>query len=274
MIDFNREHHGHREPGGLRWGVEPICRMLTEHGVQITPSTYYEWKDKLPSPREQHDQVLIVEIQQVWDENFQAYRGQEDLADVEPGKHTGGPVHRGTVDAPDRYPGCAPGSGEAHHYRRGCPLPGDLAQRQYAPDVPNILWAANFTYVSTRSGWAYVAFVTDPYARRILGWRVTTSMTTTLVLDTVEQAIWQRERDSHADELVSVITHSDHRCQYTSVHYGERLAQSGPTPSAGTVADSYNNTQAETINRLYKTELVKRHGPWHNADHLELATAE
>jgi len=152
-------------------------------------------------------------------------------------------------------------------------LPSDKVGRDFSATAPNRLWVADITYVSTWNGWAYTAFVTDAFARRILGWRVATTMTTDLVLDALEQAIWTRDRDGHGD-LSALVGHADHGSQYTSLRYGQRLAQAGITASTGSVGDSYDNALAETINGLYKTELVKRHGPWKNADHLEYATAE
>ncbi len=274
MIDFIREHHDHRESGGLRWGVEPICRVLTEHGVMIAPSTYYEWRDKLPSARDVRDQVLSVEIRRVWDQNFQVYSARKVWLQL---NREATPVARCTVERLMRamsLKGVHQGTVRRTTIASGVPLPQDLVQRRFDPEAPNTLWVCDFTYVSTWSGWAYVAFVTDAYARRILGWRVHTTMSATLVLDALDQAIWQRGRDGHAHELSGVIAHSDHASQYTSVVYGEQLANAGLVPSAGTVGDSYDNALAETINGLYKTELVKRHSPWRTADHLELATAE
>jgi len=127
--------------------------------------------------------------------------------------------------------------------------------------------------VSTWSGWVYIAFVVDAYARRILGWRAGTTMTTKLVLDALEQAIWTRGREGHAD-LAGLVHHHDHGSQYTSLALGERLAESGIRPSVGAVGSSYDNALAETINGLYKTELIKRRGPWRGVDQVEIATAE
>jgi putative transposase len=132
--------------------------------------------------------------------------------------------------------------------------------------------AAHNTYVSTWSGWVYTAFVTDAYARRILGWRCGTTMTTQLVLDALDQAIWTRQRTGA--DLESVVAHSDRGSQYTSLRYGERLAEAGISPSVGSVGDSFDNALAETINGLYKTELIKPRGPWKTVDDVEIATAE
>jgi putative transposase len=148
----------------------------------------------------------------------------------------------------------------------------DLVARHFAPTAPDRLWVADITYVSTWSGWVYVAFVTDAYARRILGWRCGTTMSTQLVLDALDQAIWTRTRTGA--DLESVVAHSDRGSQYTSLRYGERLAEAGISPSVGSVGDSFDNALAETINGLYKTELIKPRGPWKSVDDVEIATAE
>ncbi len=149
--------------------------------------------------------------------------------------------------------------------------PADLVQRRFSPSAPNRLWVADITYVSTWSGWVYVAFVIDAYARRILGWRTSTSMTTTLVLDAIEHAIWTRERDGC--NVKDVVHHTD-KGSYTSIAFSERLAAAGIQPSVGAVGSSYDNALTETINGLYKTELIKQRGPWRTVDHVEFATAE
>jgi putative transposase len=154
----------------------------------------------------------------------------------------------------------------------GAQRPADLVQRRFGALVPDRLWVADITYVSTWSGWVYVALVTDAYARRILGWRVATTMTTQLVLDALEQAIWTRQR---ADRTVEhVVAHSDRGSQYTSIRYSERLAEVGIAASVGSVGDSYDNALAETINGLYKAEVIRHRGPWRSIDSVEFATAE
>ncbi len=204
--------------------------MLTEHGVRIAPSTYYEWRDKLPCDREQRDQVLTVGIQRVWDENFQVYGARKVWLTL---NQESIPVARCAVERLMRQMGLQGvhrGTVRRTTVPDGAAVADDPVQRQFDPSAPNLLWVCDFTYVSTWSGWAYTAFVTDAYARRILGWRVATCMSTTLVLDALDQAVWQREREGHTHELTTVIAHSDHGCQCTSVRYGERLAQSGLTP--------------------------------------------
>ncbi len=147
------------------------------------------------------------------------------------------------------------------------PRAPDLVKRRFVADRPNQLWVSDFTYVSTWSGFVYVAFIVDVYSRMVVGWRVSTTMTTSLVMDALEHAIWTRKT-----VLKGVIAHSDAGSQYTSIAYTERLAEIGASPSIGTVGDSYDNSLAESFNGLYKTELTKRRGPWRNAEHLETET--
>jgi putative transposase len=150
------------------------------------------------------------------------------------------------------------------------PCPLDLVNRQFQASRPNQLWVSDFTYVSTWQGWLYVAFVIDVFARRIVGWRVSTRMTTDFVLDALEQALYARqpERDG------TLVHHSDRGSQYVSIRYSERLSEAGIEPSVGSRGDSYDNALAETINGLYKTELIHRRAPWKTRESVELATLE
>jgi putative transposase len=150
--------------------------------------------------------------------------------------------------------------------------PHDLVDRNFRPLAPDRLWVADFTYVSTWSGWCYTAFVIDAYARRILGWSVATTMTSRFVVDAVEQAIWTRGREGR--DLAGLIAHHDHGVQYLSVAYSEHLATAGIKPSTGAVGSSYDNALAESVIGLYKTELIKPRRPWKGLDDLEIATAE
>jgi len=157
----------------------------------------------------------------------------------------------------------------------------DLVNRKFNPVAPNTLWVADLppqaggapSYVSTWPGWVYVAFVIDAYSRRIVGWRTATSMNTQLVLDAIEHAIWTRSCEGITD-LSGLIDHHDRGAQYTSIAYTERLSGAGIDSSIGTTGDSYDNALAETINGLYKTELIRPRGPWRTADHVEIATLE
>ena len=152
---------------------------------------------------------------------------------------------------------------------KALPCPLDRVNRQFKADRPNQLWVSDFTYVSTWQGWLYVAFVIDVFARRIVGWRVSSSMRTDFVLDALEQALYARQ-----PELGNLIHHSDRGSQYVSIRYTERLAEAGIEPSVGSRGDSYDNALAETINGLYKAELIHRRAPWKTKAAVELATLE
>ena len=153
---------------------------------------------------------------------------------------------------------------------KAVPCPLDRVHRQFKADRPNQLWVSDFTYVSTWQGWQYVAFVIDVYARRIVGWRQSSSMRTDFVLDALEQALFDR-RPERTDALIH---HSDRGSQHVSIRYSERLAEAGIEPSVGSKGDSYDNALAETINGLYKAELIHRRARWKTKESLELATLE
>ncbi len=148
----------------------------------------------------------------------------------------------------------------------------DRVNRHFAALAPNILWVADITYVKTHAGWVYVAFVTDVYSRRILGWQTSTSLYTDLALDALKMAIWRRRRDGA--DLTGLIHHSDRGVQYTAIRYGQALADCDAVSSVGSKGDSYDNALAEALNSLYKAELVRNKGPWNSIDDLEIATAQ
>jgi putative transposase len=150
--------------------------------------------------------------------------------------------------------------------------PEDLVERKFAAERPNQLWVVDFTYVPTWAGFVYVAFCIDVYSRMITGWRASTSMTTDLVLDALEMGIWQRQRQGHS--VQGLVHHSDAGSQYTSIRYSERLADAGAKPSIGSIGDSYDNAMAESVIGLFKTELIRRRGPWPSHDAVEIATLE
>ena len=242
--------------------------------MQIAPSTYYEYIDRQPSRRQVRDQRLKADIERIHGENYGVYGARKmwlalRREDIE--------VARCTVERLMAELGLSGAvRGKTKRTTIADPTaarPADLVQRQFAPPAPNRLWVADLTYVSTWSGFAYVAFVIDAYARRILGWRVATTMTTTMVLDAIEQAIWTRAREGIFD-LKDVVHHTDQGSQYTSIRFSERLAEAGIQPSVGAVGSSYDNALAETINGLYKTELIKPRKPWRTIEEVELATAE
>ena len=253
------------------YGVEPICKVL-----QVAPSAYRrhaarQRNPELRSARAKRDELLMPHIERVWHANMQVYGAEkvwkqmnrEDIA-----------VARCTVERLMRRLGL-------EGVRRGktvrtttpdtsAPCPLDRVNRQFQANRPNQLWVSDFTYVSTWQGWLYVAFIVDVFARRIVGWRVSTTMTTDFVLDALEQALYDRQPDPE-DALVH---HSDRGSQYVSIRYSERLAEAGIAPSVGSKGDSYDNALAETINGLYKAELIHRRGPWKTREAVELATLE
>ncbi|ACH83658.1 Integrase catalytic region [Acidithiobacillus ferrooxidans ATCC 53993] len=253
------------------FGVEPICRVL-----QIAPSGYRLHATRQRNPalrcaRAQRDDVLIPKIERVWQANLQVYGADKVWRQM---KREGTEVARCTVERLMNRLGLR-GAVRGKSVRttvpdskQPCPL--DRVNRQFKADRPNQLWVSDFTYVSTWQGWLYVAFVIDVFARRIVGWRVSRSMTTDFVLDALEQALYARQPECDG----SLVHHSDRGSQYVSIRYSERLAEAGVEPSVGSKGDSYDNALAETINGLYKAELIHRRGPWRTREAVELATLE
>jgi transposase InsO family protein len=257
FIDQERETHG----------VESICKVLP-----IAPSTYYRCKHLAGNPdqrcdRERRDEELKPEIARVYEENLKVYGARkvwkqlnrEDIA-----------VARCTVERLMTKLGL-------EGVRRGRPCrttipdeladkPLDLVNRNFSADRPNRLWVADITYVATWSGFVYVAFVVDVFSRYIVGWRVLKSLQTDIVLDALEQALWARGKPK------GVTHHSDRGSQYLSIKYTERLTEAGFKASVGSVGDSYDNALAETINGLYKAEVIHKSGPWKGLDDVEQAT--
>ena len=241
--------------------------------MQIAPSTYYEHLDREPTRREVRDDELKAHINRVHGANYGVYGARKVWLTL---NREGVEVARCTVErlmSDLGLRGAVRGKATTTTIADpGAARPADLVGRRFGPVAPNRLWVADLTYVSTWSGFAYVAFVTDAYARRILGWRVASTMATTMVLDSIEQAIWTRQRDGILD-LKDVVHHTDRGSQYTSIRFTERLAEAGIQPSVGAVGSSYDNALAETINGLYKTELIKPGKPWRTVEDVELATA-
>jgi putative transposase len=255
-----------------RFGVEPICRVLTEHGCPIAPSTYYDAKGRPPSARARREERLRAAITAVHQDNYGVYGARKVWLAL---NREGIPVARCTVERLMRELGLA-GARRGKRRRTTVPdpaaaRPGDLVQRQFHRPAPDRLWVADFTYVPTWSGMVYVAFVIDAYSRRIVGWRAATSMRTSLVLDALEQAIWTRQRGG-ASSMAGLICHHDAGSQYTSIAFTERLAAAGAQPSVGSVGDAYDNALAESVIGLYKTELIRPRGPWRTAEQVEIAT--
>lgn len=272
-----------------RFGVEPICRVLSEHGVPIAPSSYYAFKTRPVAARTQRDALLLVEIERVFHDRHLG-RGlagvrkmwrllQRQLADGVIDAELG-PVAKCTVERLMKQAGLSGarrGGDKVITTRRdeSATRAPDLVERDFHADKPNVLWVVDFTYVPTWSGMAFTAFVTDVFSRRIVGWRTASRMPTELPLDALEMALWTRQRQGVTDEhgrLAGLIQHSDAGSQYTAIRYAERLTDAGAIASIGTVGDSYDNAMAESVIGLYKTECVRHDGPFRTVDDLELAT--
>ena len=262
MVSFIDDHRA-------EYGVEPICRVLP-----IAPSTYYASKaceadPTLRSKRSIRDEDLRVEIQRVYDENRRVYGAPKIWRQL---RREGIEVARCTIERLMREMGL-------RGVRRGkrvrttiadddASRPADLVKRDFTADRPDQLWVADFTFVSTWTGFVYVAFIVDVFSKMIVGWRASRSMTTDFVLDALEQAIHARR------PCEGLVHHSDQGSQYLSIRYSERLDEAGIKPSVGTVADSYDNALAETINGLYKAEVIYKEGPWRSGDAVEYATMD
>jgi putative transposase len=253
------------------YGVEPICRVLP-----IAPSTYHEHAAQRRDPsrmsdRAKRDEVLKYKVKRVFESNFGVYGVRKVWWQL---LREGIRVARCTVERlmrEMRLKGVIRGRTiRTTIGDKATPCPLDHVNRQFHAPAPNQLWLSDFTYVATWSGFVYVAFVIDAYARRIVGWRVSRTAHAGFVLDALEQALHER-RPARGDGLVH---HSDRGSQYVSIKYTDRLATAGIEPSVGSVGDSYDNALAETINGLYKAELIHRRGPWRSFDAVEFATLE
>jgi putative transposase len=264
MIAFIDEHRD-------VYGVEPICRVLP-----IAPSTYHAHAARRVdpgtlSPRAKRDEILKAHIRRVFEENFRVYGvrklwrqlGREGIA-----------VARCTVARLMKAMGLQ-GAVRGRPVRttvsdKAAPCPLDRVNRQFRAPQPNVLWVSDFTYVATWTGFVYVAFVIDAFARRIVGWRVSRTAQATFVLDALDQALHER-RPVQGGGLVH---HSDRGSQYLALRYTKRLAEAGIEPSVGSVGDSYDNALAETIIGLFKAEVIHRRGPWRSFEAVEFATLE
>lgn len=219
--------------------------------------------------RKKLDATLSGDIKRVWEENHSAYRPRKAWRQL---KREGYEVARCTVERLMHHMGLH-GVVRGAHKRTTIasdpdPKPLDLVKRVFHADRPNQLWVATFTYVATWVGFVYVAFVIDVFSRMIVGWRTAKAMTTDLTLDALEQALWARRVKGN------LIHYSDHGSQYISIRYTERLAEAGVTPSVGTVGDGYDNALAETINGLFKAEVIYLDGPWKGLESVECATLD
>jgi len=260
FVDAYRDDHG----------VEPICRV-----VEIAPSTYWahvrrRQHPETAPPRVQEDERFMTEIRRVFDVHFQVYGVRKVWHQL---KREGHDVGRGRVERLMRKMGIfgvirgAKTRTTVPDKKSPCPL--DHVNREFKALRPNLLWVSDFTYVATWAGFVYVAFVIDAYARKIVGWRVSRSAHAGFVLDALEQALHDRRPVAG-----SLVHHSDRGVQYVSITYTQRLAEAGLVPSVGSVGDSYDNALAETINGLYKAEVIHRRGPWRTLEAVEYATLE
>ena len=262
MIAFIEDHK-------VAHGVEPICKVLP-----IAPSTFYDHLAKRANPdllsdRAQRDMALRPEIERVWEQNYKVYGVRKVWHQL---RREGFDVARCTVARLMKDLGLEGIiRGKKHRTTipdKSQPCPLDKVNRQFKAPAPNMLWVSDFTYVATWQGFVHVAFVIDAFARRIVGWRVSRMAHAEFVLDALEQAVHQRQPG------LGLIHHSDRGSQYLSIRYTERLAEAGIEPSVGSVGDSYDNALAETINGLFKAEVIHRRGPWRSFDAVEYATLE
>ncbi|GAA1553417.1 hypothetical protein GCM10009691_29750 [Brevibacterium picturae] len=250
------------------FGVEPICRELP-----IAPQTYYAAKGRSPSKRSVSDEETVTRIHAVHRENYGVYGVRKVHAQL---RREGHPVARCTVERLMRREGLR-GISRQKGPRTTIPgpfsdRPGDLVDRRFTAPAPDCLWVADITYIRTFSGWVYAAFVLDVFARRIVGWQLSTSLHTDLALDALEMGIWTRQRAGRG--LSQLIHHSDRGVQYRAVRYTERLAEAEAVASVGSKGDSYDNAMAEALNSLFKAELVRNLGPWKGIEDLEIAVLE
>ena len=252
-----------------RYGVEPMCAVLP-----IASATYFRHKRCQADPdqrsqRAQRDAWLTTQIQRVWDEHFGVYGVRKVWRQL---MRENIAVARCTVERLMQQMGLQ-GTVRGRTFKTtiaqdGAVRPADLVNREFVATRPNELWVADLTYVATWRGFVYVAFVMDVFARRIVGWRVSSSLRTDLALDALEQALYARPA---VDQLVH---HSDWGSQYLSIRYTDRLADAGIDPSVGSIGDSYDNALAESVIGLYKTEVIRRRGPWRHLEAVEFATLE
>ncbi|MEU8140260.1 IS3 family transposase [Streptodolium elevatio] len=268
FIDEHRDRFG---------GVEPICHVLTGHGVSIAPSTYYAHRQRLrrPSARTVRDAELKAVIREVFDANFRVYGARKIWRELH---RRGHPAARCTVERLMRDLGIA-GAVRGKRIVTTIRDPAasrapDLVDRDFVAPAPNRCWVADFTHVAARAGVVYVAFVVDTFSRRIVGWSASMSKQTQLVLDAVEMGLWQRDRDGRPHVPGELVHHSDAGSQYTSFRLAAHLDRAGIAASIGSVGDAYDNALMESAIGLFKTELIKPRQPWASLSQVELATAE
>lgn len=260
--------HADRRTDGRRWGIEPICAALN-----VATSTYYEVKSREPSARATRDAVMAPILLALWIANLRVYGARKLWIAARDAGHDIGRDQvarlmrslgiRGVSKARTRVvtTGSDPTADRAP----------DLVDRDFTADRPNQLWVTDITYVATKAGTAYACFIIDAFSRMIVGWAVAGHMRTSMVLDALEMARMRRGTD-----LEGLVTHSDAGSQFTSIRYSERVDEIGAVPSIGSVGDSYDNALAESVNSLYKAEIIYHpdRGPWRTVTDVELATLE
>ncbi|MCC2280997.1 IS3 family transposase [Streptomyces sp. ET3-23] len=268
FIDEHRDRFG---------GVEPICAVLTMHDCKIAPSTYYAHKKRLdsPSPRTVRDSELKPLIHEVFENNYRVYGARKIWRELNRQGHT---VARCTVERLMRESGIAGAvRGKKIITTIADPTASrapDRLERDFVTPAPNHTWVADFTHIAAWAGTVYVAFVVDTFSRRIVGWSAAPVKETVFVLDALEMALWQRDREQHPVQPGKLTHHSDAGSQYTSSRLAEHLEAAGIAASIGPVGDAYDNALMESTIGLFKTELIKPRGPWKTLAQIELATAE
>lgn len=279
MIVAYIDAHREREVDGVKFGVEPICAVLSEAGTKIAPSTYYAAKTRAPSARSVRDGELMPLIAKTHSDNLGVYGARKIHAEL---NRKGTVCARCTVERlmkdldlrgirreKTRRTTRADGAQTER--------PADLVGRRFVAAAPNQLWVADLTYVRTHAGWAYAAFVLDVYSRMVVGWQVSTSLRTDLALDALDMGLWARRRTGQ--DVTGLVHHSDRGVQYRAIRYTERLAEVEAVASVGSKGDSYDNAMAEAFNSLFKAELIRNpatrpKGGWKNISDVEIAVAE
>ncbi|WP_224745685.1 IS3 family transposase [Nocardioides ganghwensis] len=273
------EAHRHDVVDGREVGVEPICAVLKEAGVQTAPSSYYAAKTRPPSARAIRDAELVEDIKVAHKANLGVYGARKIHAEL---NREGIRVARCTVERLMRAEGLR---GIPREKSRKTTIvdgaeterPEDLVNRKFVATGPNQLWVADLTYVRTHAGWTYVAFVLDVFSRMIVGWQVSTSLRTDLALDALDMGLWNRHRAGQ--DTAGLVHHSDRGVQYRAIRYTERLAEAEAVASVGSRGDSYDNAMAEALNSLFKAECIRNpvmrpKGGWKNVSDVEIAVAE
>ncbi len=272
LVDYIGQHRD-------RFGVEPICTVLRDAGVQIAPSTYYAARTRPPSARSVRDAELVEDIKVAHKANLGVYGARKVHAEL---NREGVRVARCTVERLMRQVGLR---GIPREKTRKTTIgdgaeterPEDLVNRKFVATGPNQLWVADLTYVRTHSGWTYVAFVLDVFSRMIVGWQVSTSLRTDLALDALDMGLWNRQRAGR--DVSGLVHHSDRGVQYRAIRYTERLAEAEAVASVGSKGDSYDNAMAEALNSLFKAECIRNpvmrpKGGWKSVADVEIAVAE